>query len=228
MKRRARKPSQLSESLHRRLNAYALAASAAGVGVLALAQPAEARIVYTPAHVKFESTTYDLDLNHDGVTDFVFGLSSSCDTDRCLYLFSIYGPHHTGGNDVAFDGPHIYPLAQALPRGAVIGSKRRFVPVAGMAQATYRGGKLTERGHWINVTDRYLGLKFLINGETHYGWARLNVRVKYPFLIFATLTGYAYETIPNKKIIAGKTHGKDDATLGRLAQGASGVSREKK
>jgi hypothetical protein len=30
----------------------------------------------------------------------------------------------------------------------------------------------------------------------------------------ATLTGYAYETIPNKSIIAGKTHGKNAATLG--------------
>ncbi len=39
-----RTPSRLSDSLHHRLNMYALAASAAGVGVLALAQPAEAEI----------------------------------------------------------------------------------------------------------------------------------------------------------------------------------------
>jgi hypothetical protein len=38
------------------------------------------------------------------------------------------------------------------------------------------------------------------------------------------ITGYAFETIPNKPIIAGKTRGKDDATLGQLAQGASGFS----
>jgi len=52
----------------------------------------------------------------------------------------------------------------------------------------------------------------------------------------ATLTGYAYETIPNKPTIAGKTHGPDDeqqpasvslaapkpelATLGLLASGS--------
>jgi len=39
-------------SLEHRLSGYALAASAAGVGVVALAQPTEARIVYTPAHVE--------------------------------------------------------------------------------------------------------------------------------------------------------------------------------
>ena len=50
MKRPARVPAQLSQSLNQRVHAYALAASAAGVGVLALAQPAEAKIVYTPAH----------------------------------------------------------------------------------------------------------------------------------------------------------------------------------
>jgi hypothetical protein len=43
MNRPSRKPSTLSESLQRHLNAYALAASAAGVGMSALAQPAEAK-----------------------------------------------------------------------------------------------------------------------------------------------------------------------------------------
>ena len=54
----------------------------------------------------------------------------------------------------------------------------------------------------------------------------------------ATLTGYAYETIPGKAIIAGATKGPDDAeptaslkaptpapaTLGMLALGAPGLS----
>jgi hypothetical protein len=43
-------PSKLSDSLHHQLNMYALAASAAGVGMLTLVQAAEAKIVYTPAH----------------------------------------------------------------------------------------------------------------------------------------------------------------------------------
>ena len=49
--RPSRTPSNLSDSVHQRLNMYALAASAAGVGMLALAQPGEARVVYTPAHI---------------------------------------------------------------------------------------------------------------------------------------------------------------------------------
>jgi hypothetical protein len=99
-------------------------------------------------------------------------------------------------------------------------------------------------GNWLNggkgVKNRYLGLKFKINGHFHFGWARLTVTIVKTVLT-ATLTGYAYETIPNKSIIAGKTRGPDDAsveasnkaltvltpipaTLGALALGSPGLS----
>jgi hypothetical protein len=52
VKRPSRAPSKLSESLHQRLNMYALVAGAAGVSALALMPPAEAKIVYTPAHIR--------------------------------------------------------------------------------------------------------------------------------------------------------------------------------
>ena len=62
---RSRKTISLSDSVHQQLNSYALAAGAAGVGVLALGQSAEAKIIYTPAHhVIGERTSYQLDLNH--------------------------------------------------------------------------------------------------------------------------------------------------------------------
>ena len=95
-------------------------------------------------------------------------------------------------------------------------------------------------GPWLNVDCRYLGLKFFIKGHVHYGWARFNVTAG-DGKITATLTGYAYETIPNKPIIAGKTKGPGDAsveessaapsrptsqpaTLGLLALGSHGLS----
>ena len=81
-------------------------------------------------------------------------------------------------------------------------------------------------GNWFpNVKNRYLALTFIVNGKKHYGWARVSVQsTEHPLTLTGTLTGYAYETIPNKPIKAGQTHGRDKATLGRLAQGASGVS----
>src|SRR5579863_2958194 len=68
----ARKTAKFSKSVSHQLNAYSLAAGAAGVSLLALAQPAEARIIYTTAHVKIvPNNQYDLDLNHDGINDFI-------------------------------------------------------------------------------------------------------------------------------------------------------------
>lgn len=66
-----RKVVSLSSSLERGLKMYTLAASAAGVGVLALGQTAEARIVYTKTRKSVGvNTIFRLDLNHDGITDF--------------------------------------------------------------------------------------------------------------------------------------------------------------
>src|SRR5579864_1174953 len=91
MKRPARVPLQLSESLHKRLSAYALAASAAGVGVLALAQPTEARIVYTPKHVDC-SRGCPINLTNVGQRqDFrVSFASSNVGSTQCTYGGSLF------------------------------------------------------------------------------------------------------------------------------------------
>src|ERR1700732_1232905 len=73
--RPARTPVKLSHSINQRLSVYTLTATAAGVGLMALAQPAQAKIVYTPAHVKFtEFPPVTLDLNNDGTADFMLAL----------------------------------------------------------------------------------------------------------------------------------------------------------
>ncbi len=46
--------------------------------MLALAQPAEAKIVYTKADVVIDLNSYLLDLDHDGVNDFDLAFSFVC------------------------------------------------------------------------------------------------------------------------------------------------------
>jgi hypothetical protein len=200
---------------------YALAAS--GVGTLALAQPAAARIIYTPVHhVVGKNGRYNIDLNHDKVADLTLVNTHGCNTDYCVDALSAVPAAGNGVEGVR--GFLSIPYASALTRGAVIGPKQPFL---GQLMASSQSGQGTI-GRWLNVTNGYLGLKFAIKGKTHFGWARLTVQVYGGAFIKATLTGYAYETIPNKKIIAGKTHGNDEATLGRLAQGASGLTNRGK
>src|SRR5215469_10353745 len=67
---KSRKPVELGERINKRWLGYA-AAGAAGLGMLATVQPAQADIIYTPAHTTIApNTSLALDLNHDGIADF--------------------------------------------------------------------------------------------------------------------------------------------------------------
>jgi len=238
--RQSRIPCKLSDSARHQLNMYALAASAAGVSVLALAQSAKAKIVYTPAHQVIGKNSYfGIDLNHDGIVDFTIVNSSfTSGGARLNWLFA--WPNQTQSDGVeGGTGGRWYFYERVLKQGKRIGYGLRFyqkgIMVAQCAHGTNRSAPVcysksyNTLGEWANVKDRYLGLAFTIHGKYHYGWARLNVEAsRKPFGATAILTGYAYETIPNRAIIAGRERGTDSpadhpsvspATLGRLALG---------
>jgi hypothetical protein len=241
MKRTSRKPSKLSSSLQGHLNAYALAASAAGVGMLALARPAEAKIIYTPAHHHVLLNNWlGLDLNHDGIVDFAIRRTTYYDLDRAnatwVYVKGARRNRVAGiGRTCATTYATSYcATAYALRTGRKIDRKLTFPAQSvrgymanrwGFPAGTYICG-----GQWNNVTNRYLGFKFQIKGQIHYGWARLSESCNKSGPIGtgarALLTGYAYETIPNKPIIAGKTKGPDVITLEPSSLGALAAGRK--
>lgn len=70
--------------------------------------------------------------------------------------------------------------------------------------ASYYYHTVDQFGPWVGATNRYLGLKFMIGGKVHYGWARLTLNVLSSSNIQVTLTGYAYETEAKHKILAGQ------------------------
>jgi hypothetical protein len=242
-----RKTANLSESIHQQLSMYALAASAAGVGTLCFAKPAEARIVYTPAHVaiKPNGDLFQIDLNHDGTPDF--GLSNKWYYNgegdyRTLKVLQSQPANEiwmTNGNACRTFGASD---ATAVPKGKRIGPKRDFQH-KGVGAVMALALKTGSCGEWLGKSNfqAYLGLKFTITGKIHFGWARVKVDTLQTQQKFsATLTGYAYETIPGKAIIAGATKGPDGgaepapasikthtpkpATVGMLALGAPGLS----
>ncbi len=240
-----RKTANLSESIHQQLSMYALAASAAGVGILATAQQAEAKIVYTPANVKIVQNggLITFDLNHDGIPDF--GLSNKFTSFSSNELWTLNAVQARQANEIR-EGLPCYEeelCAAALPKGAKIGLKGQFQqdPRSGLLMIQLAiCDSCSNNGPWLNVKQAYLGLKFVIKAKTHFGWARVQLSHNMSGPIQATLTGYAYETIPGKPIIAGATKGPDDgaepapasikthtpkpATVGMLALGAPGLS----
>lgn len=131
----------------------------------------------------------------------------------------------------------------ALQRGAKIGPSAFFFGAV-IEQSISSGGNGAPGfvngfgGFWGgNPKDRYVGVRFQIDGQTHYGWIRLTVttHVTHQPPMSATITAYAYETVPNKPILAGtaekstaelQLNGRDQAgpSLGMLAAVAEGMS----
>ena len=243
------KPAKVRDSLHQHLHLYALAASAAGVSVLALAQPCEAEIVYTPANVTIGANQeYGLDLNNDGIVDFTIKAFGKY-FPPVTYIDSLFVKHPPKGNEVAahlaFGGYQhggVHHFAYALTSGLPISKQARHFS-GGRATMTWNcacDAGVFFAGSWLRpsggLSNRYLGFQFKINGEVHYGWARLSATYG-----SAVLTGYAYETIPDQGLNAGQEQETDEkvghpdpaaltqpaqkpATLGVLAHGSRGLA----
>jgi hypothetical protein len=213
-KRREGRPTvPVRRSLEQRLLAYAAAASASLVAV----QPARAKVIYTPIDLNITIGTISLDLNHDGVADFNI-LGSDIISD--IQSLKVNGAGNVGAGVVAnrFSG------ASALGLGKEIGPGEPFLRVqnanalmAWVEQTGLDSSIVVCHGAFANgpmftyycqgTRDRFLGLRFVVNGQTYYGWAGFSV-VKidtvYHARIHARLTGVAYEDVPGQSIRAGQ------------------------
>jgi hypothetical protein len=235
-----RKTTSLAKSLDIQLNLYTLAATAncgltyaatvgvAGAAVMSLGPIAEAKIIYTPTHVQIlQSGFFLIDFEYQpkgGDADFMIARGRDCKSlSGCLSGMGALGYNSHGSIAVSS-----HESAVALRPGERMGPHRRVSAGAQMALVEFGGPshKTVWYGQWANggkgLKNGYLGLKFILSGKVHYGWARVSLTVKNNRLNTATLTGYAFETIPNKSIIVGKTRGPEvePATLGDLAAGA--------
>lgn len=250
-KRRDRLPAGLTQRLEGELMAYV----AAGAGLVSIALPSHAQIVYTPSNIPLaQRSVTQLDVNNDGVPDFRFVNFESvryCCTSNSgtggIRTASTYylkvAPDQTGNGVVQIQLKGQQVTAAALPKGAQVGPSAAFnSQILNMAILSQKQNS----GSWQGVQTAYLGLKFVISGEVHYGW----VLVKFARpggvsrgFISGSVYGYAYESTPEQPIITGQTgEASDDAkpigasdpvgavggegapgTLGLLATGAQGL-----
>jgi PEP-CTERM motif-containing protein len=227
-----REAATLKEDLHRRVTSYALAAGAAGVGLLALASPSKADIVYYPGSLALrgdansEYTPLDVDLK--GGNDFLFS------------HFHGWGPRSWGSTYLRFRayGDNRFNVGP-LKGGVTIGPSLGFGNFATLAFEDYwyspRPG-FWAQGPWVNKNG-FLGLELVtydpctFDPETgncapviHYGWARLIITTGVPSSRYS-IDGVAYETIPGKAIRAGQKMSAipEPGTLGLLALGTLGL-----
>lgn len=172
---------------------------------------------------------YALDLNHDGITDFTFQWISIGESDGNIGLF--YLNLNVPGNAVR-PAKQLIDEAAALPQGAKIGPLKSFTSKKGSygnafmyeEQVFSHTGVRTSgsNGPWVKQTNKFVGLRFIIGTQFHYGWARLSTGPG----TGVVLTGYAYQTNPGIRIEAGQIGGSNNdikyiptMTLGELAKG---------
>ena len=160
-------------------------------------------IVYTDIEPDFVSddlnTNFGLDLNNDGIVDFTlkslnenwaFWVEPNLNTNNVNALAAVAGPFES----------YIIPL----DKNSIISS------LAVSYFYDWYGGFIVMElcdtfppycyYSWQERTDKYLGLRFQINEETHYGWARLDVSSPTKWII----KDYAYNATPNMPILAGQ------------------------
>lgn len=215
-----RQPSKLNDRLDKRLLTYMASAGAAGVSVLAMAQPADAKVIYTPADQSIVANDGRLDLNHDGIPDFQF-------TESGLGNIWSYLVAPIKFNKIM---NHAVPLAE----GVSVGPGGSFgAGLHGLANFCICSGSFASTGPWAGEHNGYMGFEFNIKGAAHFGWVRISA-VNFGL----TVSGFAYETVSLKPIVTGDTGGDngDDSVdqekptvaspqasgLGKLALGAAG------
>lgn len=241
---KGRSKAHLGILLERNLVAYA---AAAGAGLLTVGLPAQAEVIYTPSNIPWALAVTnqgpaltELDLTNNGTPDFTFVMSSTLRffsstfvaTTTAFKFFLRVDPGRKGNQVV--QGRQAM-LASAVPDGVSIGSQQKF-GVGGLKLwfSSLKSNVVRKSGSWQAVEYAYVGLKFLINGETHYGWARIKFPIPatfYPAIHYPSVDGYAYETTPNKPIVTGQTGPTAEesprsalpANLGMLAIGAAGL-----
>ena len=166
--------------------------------VIGISNYADASIIYTDVNpdqtISGSVGTYTLDLNNDATPEFGIQIISASGVKRV-----IVAPRSSSGNQIAGASSQ----ASAFNVNANINST-----LASWATSSYKTYKTMEivysassqTGPWKGVTNKYLGLKFVVGGNTYYGWARLDVTLAGNF----TIKDYAYNNVAGQGILAGQ------------------------
>jgi hypothetical protein len=225
----------LPEDVNKRLTAYALAAGAAGVGVLALVEPARADIITVTTPIPLNCCNNQYTWN--GFTPLVINGKDVLNFSNSFTIFPtgrVPSGVATGQTLRILPSRGVAPgagvLVGPLAKGALIGPRQ---PFAGSAFLEGVGGHATSHGGFVRGgtgpwygKSGYLGFKFLSNSKTYFGWAHLippTAGGRGPR--GGSISEFAYDTVPGQAIEAGQTSAiPEPGTLSLLALGAAGVA----
>ncbi|MEO5673019.1 MAG: T9SS type A sorting domain-containing protein [Chitinophagales bacterium] len=190
--------------------------TAMAASFLALKKESDAQIIYTdiPDTIIYIGSfanpeSYALDLNNDGQTDFRFDFSGAqfASSGYEINLFTLN--EYLSGNPNQIEG-NMHD-ASALIEGDTISKAKPWISASfvymGYFASSFSGynsstivSQFFSSGNWVNVNNRYLGVRLILSTDTLYGWIRMDVAVKDSVVI----KDYAYNTVAGEEIIAGE------------------------
>lgn len=199
----------MKSNFEQKLKSY----TALAAGMMPATGVANAQIIYTDLDpdISISDSNYLLSLNNDTIPEFnivhmgYFYYSTS--------FLNIVGIQALSQNEIlgdttkvvygSYTSTNFFP--KALNKNDLIDADQKVWLDSNYAQLYVKGvygSTVVKYGNWQNVSDKFLGLRFKIGNDWHYGWARLTVA---PNASSFTIKDYAYESHPNKKILAGQT-----------------------
>ncbi len=214
------------------LNESKLARFSAVAGAVLATGAVNSQIVYTDVNpdvvVDAINAQYDLDFNTDAVVDLSLAVQAIVNQTG-----SYSGISFTFNGNAAFvmpaGGNGVQQMAGSvssstmvvapLNNGDMINGAQAFggsssgsaLGVVGVAVIPLLGMTYPiAQGDFIGVSDKFLGVKFMIGTNTHYGWARLDVTAGADTI---RLKDYAYNQNADLAILAGMTVGLDDVAV---------------
>ncbi len=184
-----------SKKLSKRLAQYgALTVAIAGVST------ANGQIMYTDVDPDEggDQVHYLLDLNGDFLTDYEIRHNPSGNGANAVRVHTDVASNSVLGMNVG--GNYNYPFAldvdAPISSGATDWLQHSTFQTLNWNSCSYTNSQ------WCGVTDKYLGLRFVVGSDTFYGWARLDVGLNPTNWL---IKDYAYNTTPDEAIEAGQT-----------------------
>jgi hypothetical protein len=211
------------QNLTKRLAGYAAAAGS----MLALAPTANGQVVWSGERdsILYLQDTLTLDINNDAQTDFKFllnGTSSGTQwwssTSSFHYSWNRYASGYIVSPDSnTYNNSWVQQYSggpAGLIAGELIDAGRPYWSSTSNSNNNGKLGKGTARYfHTYNTSyfstsyvgnfvghDRFVGVRFYIGTEQHYGWVRVNMSTEMDSM---NIVDWAYETQPDSGIIAG-------------------------